>query len=74
MTLVVFLTGAVFGVVLMGIITVAIIFLTGAPDYYQENVCKYLGGQVQGSVCIKDGRVISTKPLTTTPTPTTVSP
>lgn len=47
--------------ILVGAIVVMVVFALGTPTR-TEAVCHYLHGQVHGDVCIRDGKVVDTKP------------
>lgn len=57
-----FIMGCVFGGVIAFVLTMAI-----SASHPQErsrlvSVCDYLGGHVEGKVCLVDNKVVSTKP------------
>lgn len=59
-----FAQGVVMGVI--SVLSVVVIVAAALVPFYpneSEIICNYLGGEVQGQVCIKDNRVIPTDQL-----------
>lgn len=51
-------------IIVCGLFVAALILVVVAvviPDERTTAVCEYLGGNVEGSVCIVDGKVVSTE-------------